>query len=429
MVACLGAAVSWLFSRSFFNPVTLTLTLFAVSSYLASLRLFGLFDFPDIAYTIVLVGCIAVFCGGMLANLGDLEPSRNVQLRREIAPERYISYRAANGLALVAIVVLFLTRVAILGVLLSGGGFDAVRAYFLGYSGNLGFVGTTDALLNRLVVSPIMFAGVPVLIYGLLRGEPNRLFTRLMVVAIVLNLATSGGRIIFAYAALQILVLMAVTGARLRIRRRRFLGVVALLGLVIGAVTVMRGNELVYEIYTYLAIPLPLLGHWASQMDAAGVSTNGLSFVYGIVTLIVNALNAFGASASLSVSEAVNAPQDTWVLLLPDRPFNAFVTMFYYFYVDFGIFGVALFGFIFGLVSQFLFCRARRTGDVRTVLILLLVVQAVASSFVRWAGTDGAFVIALILLLALTPRRKRDWLIRRDNLRAPGVSASGSPHG
>lgn len=417
--------VSFLVNRGAWNPATLTLGIFSVCTFLASLHLYGLYDFNDRAYQIVLVGCLSLLAGVLVSKLLQ-RGSAGVATGRGNDPkvEESIVFGFLSALLVVAIVVILATRQSSFEVLATGGGFRGIRDSYLGYAGADAYAESTGALLGRLIVSPVLFAALPVFVFGLIEGERNRRFTLLFATAMALNLVTSGGRIIFLYGVVQIAILLAIRGRlRLRVRRGPAVILIVVLLIVVALVTVSRGNSIAFEAYTYLAIPLPLLAHWSSIVDAQAAQTNGSSFLYGFVTLAAGIGRVLGIPVGGSTASVVTQPQDTWVVLLPGRSFNAFVTMFYYFYADFRLIGVAVFSALNGFWIQATYDRARTGGGTRAKLFLLLVIQSVVMVFVRWEATDGAYVIAFVLLFLSVRRTKAQDLAKgRGPERLPSPS-------
>ena len=415
LVLC--TAISYAINGGLLNPVTSTLAIFLGVAFLANLHLYGLYEFSDIAYQIVLLGCVSLLAGAALSRVNHLALMRKAHVvARRRSADWIISYGLLNLLLLVTIAVILATRHDLLQTLASGGGIREVHDSYLGY-GATTFVESAGALLGRVIVTPVLFAALPVFVYGLIRGQSNRRFNFLFGSAMILNIATSGGRIILLYGAVQILVLLAL-GGRLRVRMSRGRAVLVMVGLVLVVVlvTLWRGNTIGYEAYTYFAIPMPLLAHWVTALDTQGVTTGGSSFAYGVLTLFSNAANLVGGSLDNSAVAVVNQPQDQWVALVPGHPFNAFVTMYYYFYADFRIPGVAFLSAAYGFVIQSVYNWVRVFGGVRPTLVLLLTMQSVVMSFVRWEPTDGAFVLAFVVLFLA---------VRKD--RTQGSLPAGSP--
>lgn len=406
----LATVISYAMNRSLVSPVTILLGLFAGISVLANAQLYGLYAFDELAFEIVLAGGVALLVGSVFAKIFHAAAVQNPKKALRRSQENWrISYRFINGCLVLAILIMISTRAGSFVILASGGDLSDVRNYYLGYGGSSGFAASVGEVLGRLVVSPVLFISLPIFVYGLVEGTRKRSFNVLFAIAIMLNLVSSGGRIIFIYAVVQLLVMLTIRG-RLKVRmgRGRAAMLICVLLAVVALVTISRGNALLFEAYTYFAIPLPLLAHWATVVDSNGIATNGSSMLYGVVTLVASIADVFGITMAQAVSEVVNRPQDQWVELLPGRPFNAFVTIFYYFYADFRLPGVVVFSAMYGFFVQTVYDRARSFGGARSKLLLLLTIQSIVMAFVRWQFTDGAYVLAFVLLFLVVRKSKGD---------------------
>jgi oligosaccharide repeat unit polymerase len=184
--------------------------------------------------------------------------------------------------------------------------------------------------------------------------------------------------------------------------------------------TLARGNSLLFEAYTYAAVPVPLLAHWATFVESSGTQTFGGSFLYGILTLLFRLSEIVGSPIGSDVSAAVALPQDHWVELLPGRPFNAFVTMFYYFFLDFRWAGVAVGGLAWGLLGQISYMRMWTSG-LRATLFGLLMLQVAIMAFVRWEFSNGSFVIGLAMLLFFV----KSGSVRSENPLSSPIESAG----
>jgi oligosaccharide repeat unit polymerase len=231
----------------------------------------------------------------------------------------------------------------------------------------------------------------------MLRRQINALFGILFIFVMVLNQLTSGGRFVFLYAGVMILALLSQSGS-LHLRTMRARVLFAILCVAIVVFTLARGNSLLFEAYTYLSVPVPLLAHWTSVVDNMGIQTFGGSFFYGIVTLLFRLSEIVGHPIGSDVSMAVALPQEYWVELLPGRYFNAFVTMFYYFFLDFRWIGVVAGGVAWGLIGQSAY-RRMWTSSLRATFFGLLMLQVAIMAFVRWEFSNGSLVIGLFMLL------------------------------
>lgn len=412
------ALIIALLNRGIFNPISITLALLALSSGLASLHLYGLYEYDPIATTIIIVGGVSVFFGSLLTLAVGAKRQQGVVVADD--QDGLVRYGRLNLALALSIAILLVTRWQQLELLASGGSLADVRNAFLGYGGSDAAVD----LVDRVFVGPVVTVALPVFLWSLLRRKATPSFVILFVAAGALNQVTSGGRFIFLYAGVMILALLAKSG-NLHLRTARARIILAFLALGVAVFTLARGNELFFEAYTYFAIPVPLLAHWAADVESTGILTLGASFFYGGLTLLFRLSEILGMPLGAGVSAAVALPQDYWVELLPDRPFNAFVTMFYYFFLDFRWVGVVLGGFAWGALGQWSYGRTWNSG-LRATLFGLLMLQVAMMSFVRWEFTNGSLVIALFMLpLFVRPDRANRVTIDGNSRRQSHVGVGG----
>jgi oligosaccharide repeat unit polymerase len=89
-----------------------------------------------------------------------------------------------------------------------------------------------------------------------------------------------------------------------------------------------------------------------------------------------------------------------------DIPYNAFVSMFTFFYADGGYFGVFILSMIFGLSSSYALRLAYRRPTVRSCALVLFIVLLVFQSMVRFQLTIVTSAMALIYILLLLPKQE-----------------------
>lgn len=389
IVLLIFALVVAFFGRGVFSPISITLGVLAVSTALASLQLYGLHDFDPVAFRVILIGGTSVFAGALVTMI--FRGGRRVS---ESSGDRNGSIRygrlsiALAGSALVILV----SRRAQFEILMAGGSLADVRNSYLGYGDH----GAVIDLADRILVGPVLTVALPVFVWSLLRRKANPWFMVLFSVVVALNQATSGGRFLFLYAGVMVVALLARSGS-LHLRTARARMTLAALVCAVAVLTLARGNAVLFEAYTYFSIPVPLLSHWVAIVESLDVQTYGASFVYGVLTLVFRLSEIIGFPIGADISAAVALPQENWVELLPGRHFNAFVTLFYYFFLDFSWLGVIFGGFVWGIVGQWSFGRMW-SGSPRALFFGLLMLQVAVMAFVRWEFTNGSLVIALFLL-------------------------------
>src|SRR5690606_32008727 len=158
------------------------------------------------------------------------------------------------------------------------------------------------------IVGPTLTIALPVFLLSIFRRRPSASFSVLFLTVAALNQLTSGGRFLLVYAAVMAAALISRAGA-LRIRTLKVRLLVVALVLAVLAITLARGNTVVFEAYTYLAVPIPLLANGIDYIDSADVQTYGASFAYGVLTLVFRLAEAVGGSFGADISAAVSMPQ------------------------------------------------------------------------------------------------------------------------
>lgn len=90
---------------------------------------------------------------------------------------------------------------------------------------------------------------------------------------------------------------------------------------------------------------------------------------------------------------------ENFVQVFPRHEYNAFASMFYYFYMDFREIGVFLGGVTWGVICAKTYKLAKEKQDDKSFAILLIIFQAIIKTMVRWEFASPSFFVACILIL------------------------------
>jgi O-antigen ligase len=83
----------------------------------------------------------------------------------------------------------------------------------------------------------------------------------------------------------------------------------------------------------------------------------------------------------------------------PTSSMNAFVSQFYYMYVDGGVMGVVIGMMIYGIVSHNLYKKAKNLTSARGMALYFLIVETIVTSMVRFQFTNIAFAMSVFYIL------------------------------
>ena len=158
------------------------------------------------------------------------------------------------------------------------------------------------------------------------------------------------------------------------------------------------GIDLFKSIYYYLCGCIPNMEINLSKFNY-DYYTYGLTFISGLIRPFIT---LFSRSTNVPLSDIFKA-SDAFLfdasstnIIAPGVSYNAFVTMFYFFYRDFGFFGVIFESFILGLALSFLYKKIIFNGgkkDYRLLAIYLVTMIGLSMSFVRWQIVSVGFAI------------------------------------
>lgn len=92
------------------------------------------------------------------------------------------------------------------------------------------------------------------------------------------------------------------------------------------------------------------------------------------------------------------------VYVAPAHPYNAFISMFAYFYADGGYSGVILFSFVYGIICALLQNWANRKPSYQSVGVVLVIFYGIITSMVRFQFFMVPFAAGISYILLLLPK-------------------------
>ncbi len=161
------------------------------------------------------------------------------------------------------------------------------------------------------------------------------------------------------------------------------------------------GSSIMHEFYSYFSICFRLLDTHLKLIHENPEFTYGMTALHGILRPFFLLLRAIGIPYPTIYSrtiELMNANNDFYAVGLRGSA-NSFVTLFYYFYMDFGYIGVLLGSFIYGYLSQSVYSQLTKKPDKRIQSIYLLWIIGLVLSFARLHFTAHRYIYAFVLIM------------------------------
>ena len=406
--------------RNICSPVVVFCCLWAVIVALASLGLFEFSGYSDNALCSVALGVVGFGLGSLITTRvldgrATAERGGVVGVGLEKSNSEHSS-RIGERLIYGVLALVFVGEVLSLAntvmALIGGASYVQIRGALLGYSDGQ-TIETNRLLLAYLTYfcGPALTALVPVAVTSLFERK-RQVFCVGVLACLAMSIAASGGRITIIYIVGQLVVAYTFYRDQLTRRTKYVLLVIAGLAILgVAALTLLRSaSSLGFSAYAYLSIPMGLLSHFIEVVDGAGFRSFGASFLYPLFYLLNAAMKAIGAGSEFlgDLVYYVGLPQEEWVAgLFPNRVYNAFATMFYYLYLDFGIVGIPVLSGLFGAFVTFVYRKAFLGREKLAFMWYLLLFQTLLGSFMIWQPGGTKYFLSMFIFAVLTVSFRR----------------------
>ena len=172
----------------------------------------------------------------------------------------------------------------------------------------------------------------------------------------------------------------------------------------------MRKTNIIYTVGSYYGYPIIHM-QYKLAMAQQYFYTYGMCSLQGLFRPILNVIKILGGGSvfqSLYKAGLISNLANSTFVFHRGLHYNAFVTAFYYFYCDGGIWGIVIFSFIFGYFSNkiYLYYRANYHDDRSTMLFLLSFGLPICFSFVRFQYALSTIPWAMVLCCWVTRNKK-----------------------
>lgn len=395
--------------RDLLNPNIYFLGIWFISLFLANLHLYDMMEISEKSLLIIGIGLLGFFCG----NMSFFKIRQPVKLGANIISEKseYVLNRVVVYIILiVSLLFNIFMSITVISLLKSGVSYSSVRDALYGYSGinETIFRSTFLNTFFNWIDMPCIYTIVPIVLTSIFEKKYNKLFFILCVVDIVLFTFATSGRMLIFTIVVQLFFLLKyyrINVSKKALKRIQKLIIFSIIVLI--AITVMRQKESVgidghvSSYYSYFSINIPLMSYWVDYADQYGIRCYGNAFFKGIVALINFFLNKIDISTPLYIytDQIINLTQNNWIEIFPKNWYNAYVSLFFYFYIDFGILGVFVGSLVYGKIANYIYKYACIKKEKKYLLIYLILIQTMVSSIIRWQLGSATYILAIFLMI------------------------------
>ncbi|QBX94986.1 O-antigen polymerase [Lactiplantibacillus plantarum] len=411
---------AWVTEKTIINPVTLFLLLWSLIFALSKKQLFGLTSVDYNTYLILMIGVVFVLAGYYLGKFfwnGNQYLQRVATLRKEFSAHD-IKYTSVFILCILVILISLPTVMTTMQYLLSGNSLGFVRqlAQASDSSLNTSQSGAIVALKN-LVVSPFIMILQPIVAVDFYFGNRNRNLFILDIVIVGLRVLSDGSRssllyLIFSFVAAFVVKRLKYKRMGKQIhragkRKRNFIIVafVVTIGLVFLAWTTLSrsGENVLKDIYLYFAMEPLMFQQWKTiaqgvHLGYGEASTNGFSFAVLYVLKNLKIISEYPLNW-LDINTMIGNTQSQWLVISSQGTrANAYVSLFWYFYVDGRLWGVIIGSLIYGITVSMSLLQAIYKNSLRSICMYIFLLQGLIMSFVRFQFADMTYAVAFVMI-------------------------------
>lgn len=357
---------------------------------------------------------IIVFLGVVLFWVGTNFPiSVRLHKNKSSLNENYIlNKKLFFILVLLSLPLLFQTTHKALSMLQSGYTMLDIRAAYYGIDGTERYwVNSTLSLVfDKYLVGPFKMAMIPLTIsYCLLRK-----FEYKMVIAsvffVICDIISSGGRFILLYVILQCVIGLMLAQNRLAtfnnsvkklLKKIVFSSLIGIFLLTYNRATV---NNIFKFIYEYLCCCIPLFDYYIPKINEFAYGTASLNGVINPLITLVNRFIQITTPYESIILKGLNVQQG--VFLSESIVTNAFVTVFFYMFLDFGFLGVIFESFFYGSFCNKLYINVSKNFTERNLALYLLMIQGLLKTIQNMPFSITSYTLGFIYILILTRKDK-----------------------
>lgn len=296
-----------------------------------------------------------------------------------------------------------------------GYAYSSIRDLMFGYSGvdEAFFKSSFLSTFNSWVSVPCIYLVASLTVLDIFEKYFSWFLRIVMIIDIAMYIFASGGRIIVLTILIQGFFLMQYYKVSIPKKMKKKIikiGIVLIVMLVVITMHRAKTSEFLTQkvntVYAYFNIPLPILSNWIENTQNSGIYGLGYGFLNGFMELISFILGKVGivVQSYQRVSEQLSLPQTKWIQIYNGHWYNAFCTLFYYFYVDFRLPGVFIESLLFGMYVKRYYRKVCIQKDRSYLPVYLTILQVIAMAFIRWQFGTLSHIITMILAVFCAKR-------------------------
>lgn len=428
IISCFAiAAIGLRTEKGIFNPITIFSALWGTILFLSNFHAFGLDTAKDMVYDIFFVGIIT-FVIGYYITKHTIKNKTIVFGKKQscciVRSEDFIlNYKMIYALALFCIPFYLKDLLSVLMAIGRGANLGAIQDLLQGndYENSRSSI---ENALRLLIVAPFTsWMCGPLLAVEFWFGKRDKKLILLLFTLAMMRVFSTGGRatiiqLAFCFVCVYTFfkkMIRQTTENDLRYILQKNKRVFYFLALGIAAMLVWvtysrAGNSALRTIYYDFAMQPLMFEKWAEKINDDHLVGYGIAslngFLFPINYLLRNTIHISLGSLFDKIYTVIALTDSVWQYIGRTVRANAYVSIFWFFYLDNRIAGIVIGSFIYGIYSRLAYRSVVKSPNLKNVAIYSLIALGIFYTFGRFQFSQHTFVLALIYLRLFTFKRR-----------------------
>ncbi len=399
--------------KSYLNPMTLMGFIWTIESVSLLLSIDLYYPISSNTYAIIGIGLISFMFGCFASTKRSFnkvkqynERDYSLILTVKQNCELSLNYNIIFFLSISSILVLLPEAIQNYRMIQAGFDFTDIRT---NYSNGVSAVTGILAVYRNYISKPFCLLIYPITAIDFLLGSRRKWLIVVTAAITLINMMYQGGRLPILYLVIHLFVIYVLYRRVIVLSKMQKIFVVVLIFLsfvLVSFVTDQRGGKSMQETFSiYTGGCIPLFDNYLRLLYTTP-NTFGLASFSGLINSIIAILGNFGLNLPdfmYGVNKALNT--EATIYIGPDIKMNAYVTLFYCFFLDGGYVGVIVLMFLYGYYSTYFFYKALLLRNFKWVLIYSIICQSIMFSMVRFQFSTAPYILALFLIPFLMKKK------------------------
>lgn len=428
-ICVLLAVFGWKTEKFILNPLTVFYSIWFIIFFLTSMQLYTLNVASEETYFMMLIGCISFAVGYYCIRKFSKKKQLLIKCNRitigvKISDNYVIRYNWIFVIGIISILIYLNDATVTLRYLLNGNKLNVIRQMAQDSGSALNSQQSVIIIaIKNLIILPFVMILQPIVAFDFWLEKRNKKLLILNIVLLALRVITDGGRSNLIYFIMHFIVgflfinsnkknqskLSGIKSVRSILNRKKnrkiFIGVIIVGIIFVFWATMSRSGENVLKFaYYYFTMEPYMFEVWAQRVDQSRITGYGLGATNGFTFAVLYILKNLRILSDYptywhSINTIIGETQSIWMIISEyGSRANAYVSLFWYFYLDGRIVGIIVGMFVYGGIAASTFWTAVKNMSARTVCMFSFILQGIFMSFVRFQFANIYYAIAFILI-------------------------------